>query len=613
MAPLADVFGQVTNKKVSSIEQEKRITSIATQGKSRPPVTQLLSLDVSLSLFLESSSPALVQWNKHKVVEQHRGLSRTADLLQPRRELVAPVVFKGDVRELPAANLSMPDEFPMRFTEPPEDPDPFSDLIERPAQSRDPLLQEQWLHLEGLRSFDPPELNFPGIPFQGGAPPDTIGEVGANHYIQMTNASVVQIYNKSGVLLAGPFALNSLAPGGNPCEDGAGDPIVVYDEIADRWIMSEFISPSSGNRLCVYVSMTSDPITGGWSLYGFPTPNFPDYPKYAVWPDAYYVSTNEPGPAAVYALDRTNMLSGLAASPPVRRTAPDLAGFGFQSLIPSDLDGPAPPAGSPNYFMRHRDDEVHNAGSNDPTRDFLELWAFSVDFTTPANSTFTQVANIPVAEFDSDLCGLVSFSCFPQPGTATTLDPLREVIMWRLQYRNFVTHETLIGNFVTDVTGTDQGGIRWFELRRAPGRGAWGLFQEGTYAPDTDNRWMGSIAMDQAGNIALGYSVSSAATFPSIRYTGRLAGDAAGVMTQPEVTAVAGANYQSGVTRWGDYSSMNVDPVDGCTFWYTNEFVGNNLPNGLGGTGQWVTQIIRFDMPGCPGDGGSGVSPGGRG
>ena len=201
--------------------------------------------------------------------------------------------------------------------------------------------------------------------------------------------------------------------------------------------------------------MSSDPIAGGWFNYDFTTPNFPDYPKYAVWPDAYYVSSNEAGPSAAYALDRTNMLAGLAAAAPVRRTAPDLAGFGFQALIPSDLDGPAPPAGSPNFFMRHRDDEVHNAGSNDPTQDFLEIWEFSVNFGTPADSTFTQVANIPVAEFDSDLCGLVSFFCFPQPGTATTLDPLREVIMWRLQYRNFGTHETLVGNFVTDVTGTD--------------------------------------------------------------------------------------------------------------------------------------------------------------
>ncbi len=506
---------------------------------------------------------------------------------------VTPRVFHGDLRGLPAAEPASPADFPPRVTEPPQDPDPFSKLLQRPKSKLDPLLeQQQPLGVQVLppglpRAYNPPDLNIAGIPFQGGVPPDTVGEVGPNHYIQMTNASVVQIFDKNGVSLVGPFVLDTLWTGGGACADGRGDPIVLYDHLADRWLMSEFATV--GNHLCVYISQTDDPLTGGWFLYDFPTPNFPDYPKYAVWPDAYYVSSNETGPSAVYALDRTNMLAGNPATTQ-RFTAPDLAGFGFQALIPSDLDGPPPPAGSPNYFMRHRDDEVHNAGSNVVGQDFLEIWEFSVDFTTPANSSFTQVANTPVAEFDSDLCGLVNFFCFAQPGTATTLDPLREVIMWRLQYRNFGGHETLLGNFVTDVTGGDQGGIRWFELRRSPpGFGGWGLFQEGTYAPDTDNRWMGSIAMDRGGNVALGYSVSSAATFPSIRYTGRLAGDAAGMMTQPEVTAIAGANSQTTTTRWGDYSSMNVDPVDDCTFWYTNEFVGAG--------GLWATQIVRFDIP----------------
>jgi hypothetical protein len=445
------------------------------------------------------------------------------------------------------------------------------------------------------RAFNPPDLNIPGIGFQTGWPPDTVGEVGSNHYIQMTNSSVVQIFDKNGTPQGGTFLLESLADAADQCAgNGGGDPIVLYDELADRWLMSEFIPKAVGNRLCVYISATNVPTSNpnDWFFYGFNTPNFPDYPKYAVWPDAYYVSTNESSSAA-YALDRTNMLQGLPARPPVRETVTDLAGFPFfQALIPSDLDGPAPPAGSPNFFMRHHDDEVHDV-LPDPTQDFLDIWAFSPDFDTPANSTFTQLTSIPVAEFDSDLCGLSSFFCFPQPLTNTTLDPLREVIMWRLQYRNFGTHETLVGNFVTDVTGNDQGGIRWFELRRTPpGSGAWTLFQEGTYAPDTDNRWMGSIAMDQAGNIALGYSVSSATTFPSIRYTGQLATDPLGTMTLGEVTVVNGQFSQIGNTRWGDYSSMNVDPVDGCTFWYTNEFVGD-------GQDRWDTQIARFDIPGC--------------
>ena len=220
--------------------------------------------------------------------------------------------------------------------------------------------------------------------------------------------------------------------------------------------------------------------------------------------------------------------------------------------------------------------------------DFLEIWQFEVDFAIPANSTFTGPFNIPISEIDSDLCGLVSFSCFPQPA-GPPLDPLREIVMWRLQYRNFGSHETIVGNLVTDVDGTDHGGIRWFELRKV-GQGPWVLHQEGTYAPDDNHRWMGSIAMDKTGNIALGYSVSSTTVHPGIRYVGRLATDPLGAMPQGEFILADGSGSNSS-NRWGDYSSMNVDPVDDCTFWYTNEY----------GTaaGNWATQIGVFKFSSC--------------
>ncbi|HXG30868.1 MAG TPA: calcium-binding protein, partial [Thermodesulfobacteriota bacterium] len=380
--------------------------------------------------------------------------------------------------------------------------------------------------------------------------------------------------------------LDSLWTAGGPCRSGFGDPIVLYDRLANRWLMSEFTT--SGNHLCVYVSRTPDPVSGGWFLYDFTTPDFPDYPKYAVWPDAYYVSTNESRPT-VYALDRKRMLNGQPATFQ-RFTAPVLRAFSFQSLTPADLDGAVPPPeGSPGYFMRHRDDEVHNPVNIDPDHDLLEIWEFRVDFDNPADSTFTGPINIEVEEFDSDLCGLTSFSCFPQPDTSTALDPLREVIMWRLQYRNFGTHETLVGNLVTDVDGTDHGGIRWFELRRIDG-GPWTLFQEGTYAPDAANRWMGSISMDRDGNIAMGYSVSSTEVFPSIRYVGRLESDPLGTMPQGEFTLVEGTGSQTSSTRWGDYSSINVDPTDDCTFWYTSEYTAGSV---------WSTRIGSFRFPTC--------------
>ena len=455
----------------------------------------------------------------------------------------------------------------------------------------DPLLQAQRsvsVPAAG-RDFATAILNIDGIPFTGVFPPDTVGDVGPNHYIQMVNGTggtVLGVIDKSGSILAGPIELDSLWTVGGNCASGGGDPIVLYDRLADRWLMAEFAD--RGNHLCVYISKSPDPVSGGWWLYDFPTPNFPDYPKYAVWPDAYYVSSNEFSPVA-YALDRDKMLQGLPATSQ-RFTAPGLPGFSFQALIPSDLDGAKPPpAGSPNYFMRHRDDEAHDLFP-DPTQDFVEIWEFRVDWNNPLNSSLTGPFEIPVAEFDSDLCGLVSFECFPQPGTSVGLDPLREVVMWRLQYRNFGTHETLVGNFVTDVDGTDHGGIRWFELHKTlpiP----WQLHQEGTYAPDLHHRWMGSIAMDANSNIALGYSLSSTTLFPSIAYTGRLASDPPGTLPRGENTLIIGSSSQTAETRWGDYSAMNVDPADDCTFWYTNEY------NGIGFG--WLTRIGAFRFDSC--------------
>jgi hypothetical protein len=271
-----------------------------------------------------------------------------------------------------------------------------------------------------------------------------------------------------------------------------------------------------------------------------------------------------------------------------------MAGFGFQALTPANLEGRTlPPPGSPAIFMRHRDDEIHNAGSNSPTEDYLEIFEFDVDWDTPANSTFTFIDSIAVAEFDSTLCGQFSFSCFPQPGGGVGLDPLREVIMYPLPYRNFGTHEVLVGNFVTDINGLDDGAIRWFELRRQPaGVGNWTLHQEGTFSYSLSyDRWMGSIGMDGAGNIALGYNfVNDTSTHASLGLTGREASDPLGVFTnsQPPIASGGGVN---GSNRYGDYNSMSLDPVDDCTFWFTGEY---------NPTASWGTRVATFRFARCP-------------
>ncbi len=509
-----------------------------------------------------------------------------------------PIVINQTLQDLPPASIWRTGD-PIRQANPRRITNP--DALTRPVPpfvpQRDPLLDIQLR--APIRVFTPPDLNLAGQGFSGVFPPDTVGEIGTTHYLQIINngaGTSLTVYDKTtGALVSGPLRLGDLAPIGNICNTSpGGDPIALYDHLADRWLLTEFTLFPLLN-LCVYVSSAADPVTSTWVLYQFSTPDFPDYPKYAVWPDAYYVGTNESLPA-VYALERTQMLAGMSASLQ-RFTAPRLAAFGFNILQPADLDGATPPpAGTPGLFMRHRDDEVHGP----PTiagPDFVEIWEFHVDFANPGNSIFTGPIDIVVTDFSSELCGTVSFSCVPQPSPATfsnNLDPLREPIMWRLQYRNFGTHQTLVGAFVQDVSGFDHHGIRWFELRRT-GIGAWSLFQEGTYAPDPDHRFMPSIAMDQGGNIALAYSVSSTTTFPSSRYTGRLAGDPAGVMPQAETTMIPGSNSQTIGTRWGDYSSMNVDPSDGCQFWYTNAYVGAD--------GLWATQIAKFSFPECSGSG----------
>lgn len=491
-----------------------------------------------------------------------------------------------DLRTLPIAPDWRPGE---PFTGKPRRFEPKGLPPRAPATPRrDPLLDLQvGAPPPSDRAFAVPLLHFAGMT-SGAQPPDTTGDVGPSHYIQVVNGGGTRftVYRKSdGAVLAGPLTISSLGTGG--CASGRGDGIVLYDSLAGRWLLSQI--GNGTNQLCLFVSKTGDPIAGGWWAYQFTTPQFPDYPKYGVWRDAYIATANESSATAfVYALDRNRMLDGLSATLQ-RFSAPGLPGFTFQVFTPADADGSPPPVGAPGYLLRHRDDENHTPGSADPTRDFVELFTLSFDFATPANSLFSGPLAIPVAEFDSSFCGSdgAALSCIPQT-TGSGLDALREPIMNRVQYRNFGAHETLVGNFVTDVDGSDRAGVRWFELRKT-GAGAWGLFQEGTYSPDATRRWIGSIAMDRQGNIALGYSASSVSVAPAIRYAGRLAGDPPGTLPQGETSLQAGTGTNP-TNRWGDYAAMTVDPADDCTFWFTTEYASGS------GT---ATRIAAFRFDGC--------------
>lgn len=456
------------------------------------------------------------------------------------------------------------------------------------------------LSFEGLNNDD----NFNAFGFRV-LPPDTNGDVGPNHYVQTVNL-LFRVFDKTGTPLTAPIKMSSLfADIGGPCAaNDDGDPIVLYDHLADRWLLSQFAVTSPRSHQCIAISQTGDP-TGAYFGYDFEMPNtkFNDYPKFGVWPDAYYMTDNQFDPFFVgggaFAYDRDKMLVGDATASfiyfDLELLDPTIGG-----MLPSDLDGSPPPAGTPNYFVYFIADEF-----GDPS-DGLRLFEFDADFATPANSTFTERADSPLA--------VAAFNPLTPPGrddieqpppsvvSSESLDSIGDRLMHRLVYRNFGDHESLVTNHTVNVgTGTTiathQSAVRYYELRRPLPGGVFSVPEQATFAPDTDNRWMGSAANDNQGNLAVGYSISSLTTFPGIRYAGRLATDPPNGLFQGEATLQDGGFVQrSTSSRWGDYSSLNVDPVDECTFWYTQEYYAADNP---ATTAEWQTRVGTFKFAGC--------------
>jgi len=491
------------------------------------------------------------------------------------------------------------------------------------ASVTDPVVQQK----RGNGPISAPIQNFDGICLPFGSqhcdqasncsclPPDTNGEAGLTQYVEMVNTSFV-VYSKTGTVLRPATETNQLwANTDSECKThNDGDPVVVYDQLANRWVLTQFINAGSGEQYgeCVAVSTTGD-ATGSYYLYTFLFgPNvFYDYPKIGVWPDGYYMSANEfpngsvtSAGAGAFVFERSKMLKGASArvvffdeslhNPP---------GGQYNGQLPGDLDGSVKPlAGTPNLFAEIDDPTgVPPTAPGDNGFD-MRLWKFHVDWSNPANSTFGDNGNpsvtLPVAPFVRNQCVYGHGDCVPQKGGPEQLDVLGDRLMFRMAIRvRNGTQSVLLNHTVKANNGPT--GIRWYEVR-IPSGGTASIYQQGTYAP-TDTpanplwRWMGSVAMDHKGDIAVGFSASGPNDYPSVRYTGRAAGDALGQMTQTEQVAWTGAGPQTQAEgRWGDYSDLSVDPADNCTFWYSQEYLGTDLVFGA-----WRTRIASFKFPGC--------------
>ena len=425
------------------------------------------------------------------------------------------------------------------------------------------------------------------------APPDTTGDVGPNHYVQWVNLRYA-IYTLTRDVNNQITAFN-LVPGfpkngntiwqgfGGRCQtDNDGDPIVQYDQLADRWILTQFAVSATPYTQCVAVSTSPDP-TGTYFRYSFSySRNFNDYPKMGVWPDAYYITYNMFRNGATFsgnqvcAFERAQMLVGGPARQACASTSNSQA-----SLVPADLEGSTlPPSGEPNLLMNI-------------TSSAVNFWRMAVNWSTGTGTLTGPIGVSGVAAF-SRACG--GGVCIPQPGTTNKLDSLGDRIMYRLSYRNFGDHEALVINH--SVTSGSGVGVRWYELRNATGQ-TFGsanpvLFQQGTFAPTSDFRWMGSAAMDKTGGIAIGYNISNASTIvPSIRYAYRGPADPLGTLGN-ETTILVGSGIQTAtLTRWGDYSTISVDPVDGCQMVFTSQYQPAN------GNFNWNTYIYSFKLSTC--------------
>ena len=406
--------------------------------------------------------------------------------------------------------------------------------------------------------------------------------VGPNHVVQMINSalfsSYIRVWNKTGDIIINKANMYDLVG-----EPDYGDPNIIYDEKADRWVIT-FLYSDSDARLIIMASVTNDP-TGEWYYYDFETTGgFPDYEKVAVWGNSYVVTTAQANPN-VYLLNRESILNGTGASPVIKFLIPKFKNIGWQAASPVQQTGSMDlPEGEPAIIWRVWDNWWHPPYS---AVDQLELFELDIDWATPLSATMTGPIALPIEVYNSNLCGINSNTCLEQPGTTVRLWPLSNFITDKSKYMNFGDYQSIVGVHVCRVNEAGTAGQRWYELRKYPG-GEWYVYQQGTYSPTADHRFIGSISINEDGTIALGYNITSSTIYPGMRMTGRAVCDPINLMTAPEAISKNGTASNK-TLDYGDYNSLVTDPVDG-SFWFSGQY---NVSN------KWSSNVVHFTVDGC--------------
>ena len=605
--------------------------------------------------------PALAPAGRSKGGVSRKGPTTVPASFAPAGPQLTPFVSQAVVPKVSAAVRDLPSK--PTFTISTGQRDEEGELSNRkPRLPRDPLERDPVVQtgVDAIAAMPPVIASFEGLNITSACgsclPPDTVGAVGPNHYVQMVNSNFA-IYSKTGTELSPPKPINALwsaIPNSTCATHNNGDPIVIYDQLADRWLLSQFTVQSATENYaeCIAISQTPDP-TGAYWLYQFDesADTFHDYPHIGIWPDGYYMTTNlfpndallTSTGAGAWAFERPKMLLGQ----PARYVYFDETPLATETYtpggqLPTSLEGKTlPPAGAPNYFVEVNDANEPNTPPAVGLHDEMHIWRFHVDWNNPANSTFgvgssapaakpgfsgqfagnagTPNSVLPIADFLQSACQIENGpnDCSPQPVTQGQppqyLDVLGDRLMFRVTYRNFGDHESLLLSHTVDAQadqpmGVGRNGVRWYEVRNLSATPT--VYQQGTFAPFDPAattgplwRWMGSAAMDHAGNIAIGYTASGPNYFPSVHYAGRQASDPLNQLSQGEAVMFVGQGIEANTgifpfrNRWGDYSAMTIDPSDDCTFWYTNEYlvsaVGDILPV------DWHTRIGSFKFPNC--------------